>query len=56
MPIAIYYILAGSGLFAAGGYFVDKTGEAATEVSNASLKLAFVGLVGFVALKKLKVI
>ena len=45
-----------SALLGSGGYFVDKTGEAAVDVSNSAIKLAVVGAVGFVVLKKMKVI
>jgi hypothetical protein len=49
-------LLALTGLIFAGGFFVDKTGEAVNDASSGLVKIAIVGGVGFVALKKLKVI
>lgn len=48
-------ILAIGGLFAFG-YAADKVGEGAKDTSNAALKVAITGAVGFIVLKKLKVI
>jgi len=56
MPLLIFGALALSALAGTSGYFVDKTGEAAVDVSNSAIKLAVVGVVGFVVLKQMKVI
>jgi hypothetical protein len=41
---------------AATGFFIDKTGEGVNDASNAVIKLAAAGAIGFFALKKAKVI
>lgn len=41
---------------AATGFFVDKTGEGINSASNGILKIAAAGAVGFIVLKKAKVI
>lgn len=56
MPLAIWYMLGITGVLGAGGYFTDKTGEAAVDVSNSAVKLAVVGAIGFIILKKTKVL
>jgi len=41
---------------AATGFFIDKTGEGINDASNAAIKLAAAAGVGFIVLKKAKVI
>ena len=43
-------------LLTAGGFFVDKAGEGVDDASNGAVKLAAAGVVGYIALKKFKVI
>ena len=53
MPLLLF---AGAAALFGAGHFVDKTGEAANDTSNAALKLAIAAGVGFIVAKKLKVI
>lgn len=50
------FLFAGAALLVAGGFFVDKAGEGINDASNAAIKLAIAGGVGFIVAKKLKVI
>lgn len=49
-------LLAGTAVLVASGFFIDKTGEGINDASNAAIKLAVAGGVGFIVAKKLKVI
>jgi hypothetical protein len=55
MPLPLLIIGVPVGL-AALGFFVDKTGEGVESASNGVIKLAAAGAIGFVVLKKAKVI
>lgn len=52
MPLLL---IGGAALLFGGGHFLDKAGEGANDFSNAAIKIAVVAGVGYVALKKLKV-
>lgn len=43
-------------VLAAGGFFADKTGEAAEDLTNSAIKIALVGGAGYFLLKKYEVI
>lgn len=49
-------LLAGAAALVAGGFFIDKAGEGVNDASNAVIKIAIAGGIGFVIAKKLKVI
>lgn len=53
MPLLLF---AGAAVLVGGGFFVDKTGEAANDAANASIKIAVAAGVGYVIAKKLKVL
>ena len=53
MPLLLF---AGAAVLVGGGFFVDKTGEAANDAANASIKIAVAAGVGYIIAKKLKVI
>lgn len=55
MP-AIPLILAGAAALIGGGFFIDKAGEGVEDASNGIIKLALVGGIGLLVLKKAKVI
>lgn len=56
MP-AIPLLLAAAGVaFAGVGYFAKSSGQAVENSGNAALKLAAAGLIGYVVLKKAKVL
>ena len=53
MPVAIVaapFVLAGL------GYFIDKSGEAINDTANATIKIAGAAAVGYIVLKKTKVL
>lgn len=50
------HLLALAALVAAGGFFIDKTGEGVEAASNGFVKIAVVGTIGFMVLRKAKVI
>lgn len=43
-------------LAAAAGFFIDKTGEGVEAASNGFVKMAVIGVAGFLVLRKAKVI
>jgi len=43
-------------LLVSGGFFIDKAGEGVNDASNAAIKIAIAGGIGFIVAKKLKVI
>ena len=52
MPI----VLVGIAALFAGGYFIDKFGEGLNDAGTGVVKVALVGGVGYITLKKLKVL
>lgn len=56
-PLIIAALLAGVGIAAAGGgVLVGNVGQSVNDSADATIKLAVAGMIGFVLLKKAKVI